>query len=114
MSSEIEELETKLAELDNYLAWVRKTREDLSERSRSLKSKEFIRVNRITKSQVQDDRADDVPWFGHAIEFSKWLKSTGCTKPWCVWNERVHRTSDFIAGTVRLDESVARYEDVPE
>ncbi len=101
---QIQELEQRIAPLVQQLETLRrlKAKED---------SAEYIRVNKITKEAVQLSSGDDETWFGMVPDFSEWLKSTGCTKRFAEWNERIYFTADLIAG--RMPESPATIHELP-
>lgn len=78
---------------------------------RSLRSKEFIRVNGIEADQIQQSRVDGV-WHGTTWAYGKWLAETNCDKPWCEWNGILFRTSDMIRGTLDWTAAHGLMEDV--
>ncbi len=87
----------------------RRRREALERELTDLNSREFIRVNRITADDVQDDRGDGMPWFGDVYSFGKWMKEEGCSKRFYTWNGRLGFTSDIVAGRFIATEALAEH-----
>ena len=78
-----------------------------------LESSVFIAANDIHKSDVEFCNGPDRPHFHMTDAFIKWLRGRKSVKPWCEWNGRILRTSDFINGTTPLL-MPARIEDLPD
>ena len=64
-------------------------------------SARFIAVNQITLDDVQMDVGEGIPWTGDFFRFGEWMKSTGVTKRFCVWNDTLFFTSDAMAGEMK-------------
>ena len=62
---------------------------------RRLKAKEFIRVNGITKENVETSATDDKPWFYEISHFIEYLRANS-TKTWAEWNGQIHAVSDLV------------------
>lgn len=76
---------------------------------RSVHSREFIRVNKIKREDVQ--RSDDpgMPWWGHIAGFAKWL-ALNSNKKWACWNGTIYCSHDLIHG--RFESTPAYYQDL--
>lgn len=77
----------------------------------SEKSREFVRVNHITRADVQLSNGNGVPWFGVINVFCRWLETHQPRKPWAEWNGRIYRSSDLIEG--HMPDTPVLMEDVP-
>lgn len=108
------ELEAELASIRGQLAPLCARQLWIGQILATARSKEFIRVNGITRADVQRWEAKYCESACHwtAFDFGEWMKKTNCQKTWCVWNGLLHLSAELMAG--RLFESVARYEDIPE
>jgi hypothetical protein len=84
-------------------------REPLQRELQKLQSQQYIRVNNISKSDVENPDGKDRPHFWSVWDFAAWLKCNE-SKPWAVWNGRIYRSSDLIAG--RMPESPAFEDDL--
>lgn len=101
--NEIQKLELEIEVISSEISSLISKREPLQRRLEDLKSEEFIRVNKITKDQVESPDGHG-EWFGTVWRFGDWLKSHS-SKPWAVWNGRIYRSSDLKDG--RMPESPA-------
>lgn len=110
----IPELEADLAALDAQLRPLMKRKSMIEDELRAERSKEFIRVNKIARADVQSSKGEACGGVWHTTYywFGEWLRSSRCTKTWCEWNGQLHRTAD--AKNQQMFEAVAYYEDVPE
>lgn len=101
----------QIAQLDMQIAELSQLRRRLADADRKLASQEFIRVNRITKDDVEPPEGDGKPWFGHISEFIQWMKEKSCHKRFASWNGQIYFTSDLFAG--KMPATPALMEDVP-
>lgn len=103
--------ERQIRLLDERIAEITAERDRLIEDQRKEGVALFIRVNQITRSAVQRDRGEGIPWHGDVYSFIAWCKAHS-TLNWAEWNGRVYRMSDFMNG--RMPETLVRMEDIPE
>ena len=94
------ELEAKRKEFQELKATIeplQQRREELGRKICKLESREFIKVNDITKDDVELSSGGGKPYFGHVSEFSNWLTKNS-TKRFAEWNYQIHFQSDLCAG----------------
>lgn len=91
IENEIENLEKEIKPLNSKL-------NSLHHQKRNLMSKEFIRVNNITKDDVEFYTGDeDKPYFFCITNFIEWLKRNS-NKRFAEWNGGIYFQSDLKAG----------------
>jgi len=88
---QIADLESRIKPLASLLEGLRavKRKED---------SVEFVRVNKITKEDVERPDGDDKPWFFDICKFARWMRDNNCQRRFCTWNGRIYFTSDILTG----------------
>lgn len=104
-----QELEEAINIIDAKLNGLQKERHYLNNLLTTLKSKEFIELNQITKDGVIHSDGKDVPHFHTVYKFGKWL-SDNSDKHWTEWNGRIYLTADLIKG--KMPDTPGLYEDL--
>lgn len=112
MNTEIEDLKEWIAVRRQIIAELEQEARSKERELQKLESQEFIRVNKITRKDVQFCDGDGVPYFGMASNFADWLRKTESSKPWASWNGTIHHTGDLIAGKFLATPGLV--EDLPE
>lgn len=107
-----EKIENEIAMIDEKLKPLQERRAALERELRRLRSVEFIRVNKVTRDQIEMSSGDGKPYFGHFQSFGKWLDKTDCQKRFCEWNGEIHSTSEAKQGRF-YTHNPGRVEDVP-
>ena len=101
---DITAINLELIDLQAQFSVLHKRISDLQRTKREIESQEFIRVNRITRDQVEHrDHQGGKNWFGTAWDFAQFLKNKGSTKPWVDWNGLIYHSSDFLRGYMPED-----------
>ena len=104
-------LKSLIAEVDEEMRPLLEMKASLSRQLMKAESEDFIRANKITKSNVQHCDGDDLPRFGIIYKFGEWCEKFS-DKPWCCWNGALYQTSEIIRGRIARD-APGRYEDLP-
>lgn len=99
-----EQIKKEIAELEEALRPIARRLSDLRASLAEAESREYIRVNNITRAGVEFSNAPEVRYFGTVYEFGKWIQANSL-KAWAEWNGRIYRSSDLILG--RMPDSPA-------
>lgn len=95
------------ARMAPLIEWRDKTQRELA-RAESL---EFIRDNRIRRSDVETTDGPGKPWFGGIHTFVEWLRENS-TLPYAEWNGRIYSREDLIAN--RMPPAPGRVSDLED
>ena len=108
--SEIQKLKNAIAILTTQIDTMSGQRSKIEYKLRTLESQEFIRVNRITKDDVElsEFTVTDRYW-GHVNDFAGWLR-VNSKKMFAEWNGELHFQSDLKQGYFKP--TAGRWEDV--
>jgi hypothetical protein len=101
--SKMLEVEAEVNRLSLEISSLIKKREPLQNQLRELQSRHYIETLGIKKGDCETPNGHG-EWFGTVWSFAEWLKSHS-EKPWAIWNGRIYRSSDLMAG--RMPESPA-------
>ena len=97
------ELKTEIARRRAALEPTLREIEALERQHDDAASREWLAANKVTEVQVQHSEGPDVPYHGDVYGFGKWLKASGCTKPWAEWNGRLYPVAELIEGHMRRE-----------
>lgn len=100
----IEQIKKQIADTEDELRPLAKRLNDLRAALSGMESREYIRINNITRDNVQLSGGSSLPYFGTVFEFAKWIQANS-KKQWAEWNGRIYRSSDLILG--RMPDSPA-------
>ena len=96
-AQKIETLKAEISSLQQQITPLTKRLHEHAEELRSLEGKEFIRVNKIKREDVEMSEGKGKPYFGNISVFIGWMRSN-TKKNWAEWNTRIYRTSDLLVG----------------
>ncbi len=102
--------EQKIDELRAKITPLMAELEQLQRQNAVEKSREFIRVNNITRDDVEHNEGEGKPFFQVCWAFGDWLKANS-KKRFAVWNDRIYFTSDLIAH--RMPDTLANIHELP-
>ncbi len=102
---------TSLEDLNAQISKLTAERDRLQRAADKAASIEFIRVNRITRADVQMSSGKGIPWSGDIGTFGRWC-ALHSTKRWAEWNGAIQHMSDVVHGRWS-SETPGRMEDLP-
>jgi len=88
---QIADLEARIKPLMSLLEGLRAVK-------RKEESVEFVRVNKITKEDVERPDWEGRPYLWNIYDFANWMRDNNCQRRFCTWNGRIYFTSDILAG----------------
>ena len=108
-----EQFRYEIAYLDDQILLMRAKRDGLYARLLEQESRLFVLDQAITKEDVWDASAKEVPFFLNINSFVAWIERQPETRSWFSWNGTLHNYLKFQEGDSQWEIS-ARFEHVPE
>lgn len=96
------ELKTEIERRQAALAPALREIAALERQHRKARSLEWIEANGVRRSDIEFSNAGDLPYFGHVVEFGKWLAAHS-HKRWAEWNGRIYSAGELMAGRMDVD-----------
>jgi len=99
----VDQLKQEIHAVETAMEPMRRRLDSLERDLRHAESRQWIAINKVTKSDVELANDKQKPWFVTVYDFATWLTSVDCQKPFCEFNGRIYFTSEIKAHRMALN-----------